>query len=212
MNKKKVHALLIARQSTGDSKVLFFDTPSEAILTYQSLTNPLLRIISDNDIKEGEDTYKRYNNPFAVRFSSGKSDFPNETEFMDGGDVYFEVISKEVYDDATHYYAEFSECVDDSYLVFHNKTSICDLYNSKVDLELHELNLTLRRDDIVRSDSNTWYDSKSYYIFHEYEDDIMQGAFFGHNDVEITCRIGETKNLKDEFEEMLNSSGHIDPN
>ena len=205
MNKKKVHALLIARQSTGASKVLFFDTPSEAILTYQSLTNPLFRIISDNDIKEDEDTYKRYNNPFAVRFSSGKSDFSNETEFMDGGDVYFEVISKEVYDDVTHYYAEFSECVDDSYLVFHNKTSICDLYNSKVDLELHELNLALRRDDIVRSDSNTWHDEF-------YEDDITQGAFFAHNGVETTFRIGEIKNFKDEFEEMLNSSGHIDPN
>jgi hypothetical protein len=181
---KKVHALLIARQLTGDSEVLFFNNPNEAILAYQSLTNPLFSIIAENDIAEDEGVYERYDNPFAVRFNSGELSELDETELMDEGNVYVEVISKEVYDDVTHYFADFSEYVDDSTILFHNKESITELYNNTVDEELFSINEVKSGAMIVRGEESTWGD-----IF--YEDDIKQQSFFGFCDVYGTFMIGE---------------------
>jgi len=181
---KNVNALLIARQLTGDSEVLFFDNPVEAILAYQSLTNPLFRIISENDITEDEGVYERYDNPFAVRFNGGELSELDETELMDGGNVYVEVVSKQVYDDVTHYFADFSEYVDDSTILFHNKESITELYNNTVDSELSAINTLNVGTKIVRGDESTWGD-----VF--CEDDAKQQTFFGFGDIYGTYEVGE---------------------
>ena len=39
---KLVHYVLIAQQLTGDSEILFFPTPTQAMDKYRELTDPLL--------------------------------------------------------------------------------------------------------------------------------------------------------------------------
>lgn len=194
---KQINYLLIARELTGDSELLFFDTLEQAKAEYSERTQEIFN--SDETLEEGVDfEYDTHwkllrGQDEAITFKG--SDSEKLSALLNYIDHYFLVGCQEVEDDCTHYLADFSEHLDLSHVTFFNKEDAFTQYNKLVEDGIKMQNDYSRNtDNVLRDDKSTWEDDKFGTLFGEgVNDDGSTEAFFGFSDVYWIYRVGEIK-------------------
>ena len=203
---KLVHYVLIAQQLTGDSEILFFPTPTQAMDKYRELTDPLLSICLTKNL-EDEDVFDyNYNDggqPHTSRFNSGHDE--DLDNLLGENDTYYEVTTLQIPDDATHYVCLFSEYDDESSVVFFNKADAIKNYNNMVDNDI-EVADDVTAYGIKRYDQSTWEQEGTQTLFSETHKEGYTEAFFGYDDVYWTHRIGSINNTDNVTQDDLRSA------
>ncbi len=190
--RRNINYLLIAEPLTGDSKVMFYKTKREAKSAFNRLTKPFLKVcnklpkypfnlVEENDAVE----YKEIANGQGMRFNLERSD--ELDELLGGiGNKYFEWGSVKANKNITHYFAEFSEWVDDSYILFFNAQDAQNKYETAVTEGIINLNdkqdidkLTRYKEKVKRYEPDTWETTDGQTVFEESE--LNNKAFFGFN-------------------------------
>ena len=189
---KPLYYLIITRELTGDSEVLFYPTLQDAIDAYNLQTAPMLRVCLKNELEQDEVFNFEEDNKNAVRFNAG---YDEDLDLVLGQtNTHFAVGIKEVDDNITHYIANFSDYVDESTIQFYPNASARIVYDSMVEDCLEMFNdRTGKRDGIIdRNDITTWTPKDSHNLFDE--DEERTEAYFGYySDNCNTLRIGEIK-------------------
>ena len=182
---KLIHYVLIAKTLTGDSEVKFFDKEFKAKEYFRERTEPLLAICREEGLEE-DDVYYEGENRQSWRFNAG------ESEALDAElgecNTYIAWATVEVNDDVTHYFAEYSDWVDDSSITFYNETDARIFYESSV---MDALDTAEYQDVYIdRADTKTWQvDGQPTYFT---ENETKTEAFFGFDsDMYWTVVLGE---------------------
>ena len=203
---KLVHYVLIAQQLTGDSEILFFPSPTQAMDKYRELTDPLLSICLTKNL-EHEDVFDyNYNDggqPHTSRFNSGHDE--DLDNLLGENNTYYEVTTLQIPDDATHYVCQFFEYVDDSSVCFFNKKEAILHYNELVDESIriaHDHNNI----QINRYNPETWEGKGIQTLFSEDHKSTHTDAFFGYDDIYWTYRIGSINNTDNVTQDDLRSA------
>ena len=173
---RTLHYLLIAKELTGDSEVLFFKSAIDAKEKFDELTKPLIDICShDNSLKDDVCEFG-FN---TARFNGG---YNSELDsYLNASNHRYTVDSIEVADDITHYLCVFLDFVDDSFISFYNKNDAKIAYNETVDEYVSYQRL------IDKNDKETWKNEETDEILFEelIKDDMLNCFVFTENYVTI---------------------------
>jgi hypothetical protein len=177
--RRNINYVLIAEPLTGDSKVMFYKTKKEARMAFNTLTKPFIKackyVPEASETKTSVDTY-------GIRFNQGYCDTLDD--LLPHGNKYIEWGWIKADKNITHYFAEYSEWVDDSYIVFLTKKEAIDRYEIMINDGIVNLNdnqdtdkLAKYVDKVKRYDQSTWETEDGQTLFDESEQNNK--AFFG---------------------------------
>jgi hypothetical protein len=182
---KQINYLMIAYALTGDSTVTFYPTPESAKQAFNNHTEPLVALCLENyyDTEE-QDVFYHVNDGKGLRFNSGELEALDE--IIGESNVYYEWGTVEVGDDVTHYFADFSEWVDDSIVLFLSKEEAENRYESAItegiEVAKDHFRIIINREEDTDAFSETKHPTENH-----------TDAFFGFDDVYYTARLGEIK-------------------
>lgn len=182
---------MVCEQLTGDSWVMFYQTPELAEKAFNNLVQPLIEVCKSNgyDVEDSDVCYT-FVGKQAWRFNAQELDALDE--LIGETNVYYEWGSVTVNDDVTHYFAEFSEWVDEGTITFHTAEEAKIKYNDAIDNTLIAANE--RGHEINRYDQSTWENEEGMTLFSEPIDTSVNysDAYFGYElDPTFTFRCGE---------------------
>lgn len=184
---KQINYVIIAEGLTGDSEVLFFNTPEQAEQKFKDLTEPLLAVCRAESLEEG-DTFYNDENGKGWRFNNGENDMLDE--LLNDTNRYIKWDSISVMDVYTMYVAEFSEHVDDSNIMYFTNADAHSFYSDRINE-----GIAIAKDHkniiIDRYNTETWTDNENNTMFQETVGKPYLEAFFGYDiDCYYTYRLG----------------------
>lgn len=185
---RTLHFVLIARNLTGDSEVLFFTSKLEAEFYFKSKVKPLLDICERKELAEDE-VYSFGKTKNIVRIDSG---YDEELDAALGEcNTYFFLGEIEADEDITHYVADFSEWVDESVIDFFTEEKAKEVWNDKIDEEI-VLASQYQGVEISRYHQDTWEDESGMTLYQEtHYSDMYSDAYFGYSiEMSSTFRVG----------------------
>ena len=178
---KKVIYLIITRELTGDSEVLFFPNVEKGVKEFQRQIAPMLEACLANNISSDEYDVSA----FDARFNGCVHDD------LDGAiginsNINFELLVAEVNDNVTHYLVDFSDYVNESRIEFFPEASAKITY----DITVKEI-LDDSRTGIDRLDKSTWEGENGELLFKENKKKTEAFFGFGDNNSFNTIRLGK---------------------
>jgi len=138
---KTINFVFIAQQLTDDSEVHFFNTPLEAENYFNNEVKPLLVICLEEDLPEDE-AYTANEKGNVIRFNLGYN--RDLDEKLADTNKYYYWDSIEVEDDITHYFAQFSDWVDDSSIEFMTEKAAREQMSTLMDVQFNMADYTFR--------------------------------------------------------------------